>query len=105
MKGPVDEFGCPPAPSSSRRYDAGSTWVEASWRSTLYNHALTPNAVPSCVATDGLSARMGASSSHLNGVNVLIFDGSVRTVSPTIALPVWKALATVKSPPPGAPLR
>ena len=99
VKGPVGAGGCPPAPPSSRRGDAGSTWVEATWRSTLYNHALTPGAAPSCIAEDGLSARMGASSGHPNGVNVLTFDGSVRTVSTTIALPVWKALATVKSPP------
>jgi hypothetical protein len=40
---------------------------------------------------------MGAASGHVQGVNVLNFDGSVRTVRPTIALPVWKALATIQS--------
>ena len=46
---------------------------------------------------------MGASSSHAEGVNVLIFDGSVRTIRPTMTLPLWKALATthtVTSPDP-----
>lgn len=105
VKGPVVESGCPAAPSLSRRDDAGSTWVEASWRSTLYNHATTPGAAPSCLADDGLSARMGASSGHLHGVNVLIFDGSVRTVSPTVALPVWKALGTVGTSAQGVPLK
>ena len=97
---PVDDRGCPVVASSQWRGDAGASWAEASWRSTLYNHVLTPGAVPSCIAADGLTARMGASSGHAGGVNVLIFDGSVRTVSPTVAPQVWKALATTQSIPP-----
>ena len=102
--GPIPEQGCPDSPPSTNRSDAGSSWAEASWRSTLYNHAMTPGAGPSCIVDDRLSARMGASSGHDAGVNVLIFDGSVRTVSPTIALPIWKALATTRDATDQAPL-
>ena len=103
VAGPLGDAGCSPAPVGAWRGDAGTSWAEASWRSTLYNHALTPNAAPSCVADDGATAFVGASSGHTGGVNVLSFDGSVRTVSPTVAPPVWKALATTRSdagPPP-----
>lgn len=96
VSGPLGEEGCPPG--GERLSDAGSSWAEASWRSTLYNHGLRPNRAPSCVASDGSAAFMGASSGHAGGVNVLILDLSVRTVSPTIALPVWKALGTMKGP-------
>jgi hypothetical protein len=94
VPGPLGEAGCPTGVAGRWRGDAGSSWAEVGWRSTLYNHALTPNAAPSCVAGDGASAFMGASSGHVPGVNVLIFDGSVRTVTTGVAPPVWKALAT-----------
>jgi len=97
VPGPLGNAGCPPAPVGAWRGDAGTSWAEASWRSTLYNHALTPNAAPSCVADNGATAFVGASSGHTGGVNVLSFAGSVRTVSPTVAPPVWKALATTRS--------
>lgn len=77
--------------------DAGTTWAEASWRSTLYNHALPPNAVGSCIASDGKSAYMGASSGHIGGVNVLMLDGAARVVTPSIDEHIWKSLATTSS--------
>jgi hypothetical protein len=98
VPGPLGDSGCPAAALQRWRGDAGSSWAEVSWRSTLYNHALLPGNPSSCVADDGRSAFMGASSGHAQGVNVLIFDGSVRTVRPTIAPPLWKALATTHSP-------
>lgn len=95
---PLGDSGCPDLAGTRRRGDAGASWAEPSWRSTLYNHALSPNASPSCIAADGTEAFMGVSSGHADGVNVLICDGSVRTVRPTVASPVWKALATTHSP-------
>lgn len=92
---PLGSRGCPQRPLEFWKGDAGSSWVEASWRSTLYNHAMVPNAWPSCVTEDGRAGFMGASSGHVEGVNVLILDGSVRTVRPTVALAIWKALATI----------
>ena len=38
---------------------------------------------------------MTATSRHPGGVNVLTADGAVRFVKQTVALPPWKALATI----------
>jgi prepilin-type processing-associated H-X9-DG protein len=98
VPGPVGAEDCPDAPDHSRRLDAGSSWESADWPSTLYNHAMTPNASPSCVASDGRTARMGASSNHANRVNVLMLGGSVRGFTPTVDPEVWKKFggATMK---------
>lgn len=77
------------------RGDAGSSWRWADYRTTLYNHAIPPGFGPSLVARDGQSALMGASSGHVRGVHLLLFDGSTRTVAPTIDPKVWKSFATV----------
>ena len=96
--GAVGESGCPDAPPDRWRGDAGSDWAEASWRSTLYAHILPPNGFPSCLSDDGRTARMGASSGHVDRVNVLLMDGSLRGVTPSIDPKVWRALGTVGSP-------
>jgi prepilin-type N-terminal cleavage/methylation domain-containing protein/prepilin-type processing-associated H-X9-DG protein len=98
VPGPLPPGGCPEAAPGAWRGDAGASWLRADWRSNLYNHALTPNAAPSCLADDGRSAFMGASSGHPGGVNVLIFDGSVRLHRAGIDPAIWRALAT-----PGVP--
>ena len=75
------------------------SWVASDWQSTLYNHALTPNAAPSCITADRHAAFMGASSGHLDGVNVLLFDGSVRPFSPRVDPKIWREWATVPQSP------
>jgi hypothetical protein len=77
------------------RGDAGSSWTWADYRSTLYNHGLPPGAPLSCVAADGQSAFLGASSGHVRGVNLLLLDASVKLVLPTIDPKVWKEFAAV----------
>ena len=101
---PVTRSGCPSSSPGLWRGDAGSDWAEASWRSSLYNHVLTPNAGPSCIAQDGRTGLMGASSAHVGRVNVLIMDGSLRVVKPSVDSKVWAELGTVgSSSPPPAP--
>jgi hypothetical protein len=93
---PVPDAGCPDPDGHDRpRDDAGSSWIGSTYRSTLYNHALPPNGRPSCIADDGRSAFMGASSGHVRGVNLLRLDGSVSLTVPSIAPAVWRELATV----------
>ena len=82
------------------RGDAGSSWVVAGYRSTLYNHALQPGSSLSCVALDGQSAYMGASSGHSRGVNLLMLDGSVKLVQPSIDSKVWRNFAAIAGPVP-----
>ena len=59
--GPLPSGGCPAswlAEVGARWHgDAGSSWAVAGYRSTLYNHALAPNAPVSCVGCN----RSGAS--------------------------------------------
>jgi len=102
--GPLGAGGCP-AGLSTWRGDAGASWFVADWQSTLYNHALTPNARPSCLSQGAATAYMGASSGHLGGANVLLFDGSVRFYSSGVDPKVWKELATpgLTTPGQGAP--
>ncbi len=95
--GPVGSGGCIDPPATLRRGDAGSNWGEPGWRSALYNHVLTPGAAGSCLAEDGWTAAMGISSAHPNRVNVLLMDGSLRGVTPTIDPKVWRALGTVEA--------
>jgi prepilin-type processing-associated H-X9-DG protein len=98
ISGPVMSSGCPSASetaSTAWRGDAGSTWRWSDYRSTIYNHALAPNGQPSCIALDGQSAVMGASSGHLRGVNLLMLDGHVEVIRPAIDLKVWRELAAI----------
>jgi prepilin-type processing-associated H-X9-DG protein len=71
-------------------YRAGVTWT------AYYTHTITPNAnVRDCVRATGLNkGHQAARSYHTGGVNVLLADGSVRWVSDSIALNVWKAVGT-----------
>lgn len=95
VPGPIGSDACPEGAADSWRGDAGSSWESAAWTSTLYNHAMRPNGSPSCVAIDGRSARMGASSNHPNRVNVLMVGGSVRGFTPSVDPEVWRKFAGV----------
>ena len=101
VDGPLPPQGCTLASLEETRArwngDAGSSWWLADYRSTLYNHALPPNAAISCVSARGEAAFMGASSGHVKGVNLLMLDGSVKLVVPTINPKVWKEFAAVSS--------
>ena len=97
---PLTDTGCPaPRDANDWRNDAGSSWFASDYRSTLYNHALPPNGRPSCIADDGRTAFMGASSGHVRGVNLLRLDGSVTLTLPSIAHKVWRDLAAITEPP------
>jgi prepilin-type processing-associated H-X9-DG protein len=96
LSGSIPAQGCP-AENSDWRGDAGASWFASDWRSTLYNHALVPNAAPSCMAADAAAAFMGTSSGHNGVVNVLMCDGSVKRYTFTVDPSVWRALSTVHS--------
>lgn len=97
---PLPDGGCPASVDAiGVRNDAGSSWVASDYRSTLYNHALPPNGRPSCIADDGRTAFMGASSGHVRGINLLRLDGSVTLTVPSIAPKVWRDLAAIAESP------
>ena len=82
----------------------GETWFVSGLAFTLYNHCDLPNSYNmDCVFQKEnsnihlrslFSGSMSASSYHSKNVNVLMMDGSVRNVSNSIALPLWRALST-----------
>lgn len=62
----------------------------------MFDAGLPPNSlIPDCGngASQG-AGTVGARSSHPGGVNAAMADGSVRWFSSSIALPLWRGLAT-----------
>lgn len=90
VAGPIGPDACPVNEKSFWKGNAGSSWLPPDWRSTLYNHARPPGSTPSCVAADERSAHMGASSGHLEGVQVLMADGSVQLFTLQVDAKLWK---------------
>lgn len=90
VAGPVGDEACG---DGNWKPEAGSNWAQIGWESTLYNHSLRPNEAPSCIAIDGKTARMGASSMHVNRVNVLMLSGAVRGFTPTVDRKIWRDFA------------
>ncbi len=68
-------------------------WIWGQAPQTTFNAYHPPNAkVPDCTAHG--QGWFKASSQHTGLVNVVLGDGSVRSVSDGIALPLWRGLAT-----------
>jgi len=69
-------------------------WAIGRTDGTIYNHVLLPNdPQPDCFHAH-IRGWKAARSNHPGGVNALLADGSVRFVKNTVALPVWRGLAT-----------
>ena len=72
--------------------DVGAPWIKGYHSVTNYFHVSGPN-TRSCMFPPGRIATT-AQSQHPGGVQVALCDGSVRFVSQTINLLVWRALGT-----------
>lgn len=86
---------------------SGETWAFSSYEGAWYNHVAGPNSdVPYCTTLypddTRLPSRMAkrgvfaASSLHPGSVNVLLADGSVRSVSNAIDGTAWRAFGTAR---------
>ena len=93
------------SPSRSAAYSmGGEAWVMSGLNFTSYNHCAGPNQhQQSCgleFTASTLFTRMRmigstpATSNHPGGVNVLMMDGAVKFAKDSIALPIWRGLAT-----------
>ncbi|MFG0267828.1 MAG: DUF1559 domain-containing protein [Rhodopirellula sp. JB055] len=74
----------------------GSGWASTSHLSGFFNAYLPPNSTtPDCMVHYTFSPGwIAARSRHTGGVNALLCDGSVRTMTESVDLDVWRAIST-----------
>jgi prepilin-type N-terminal cleavage/methylation domain-containing protein len=73
----------------------GAKWINGHLADSLYNHYYGPNAeLPDCHNGWHNFALTSARSAHAGGVHVGLVDGSVRFVSDSVNLGIWRGLAT-----------
>ena len=93
---PLDAAGCAGA-GNGWELDKGVGWWEGGMRSTLYNHALTPNSKRfDCMGPYNplRPAWKAARGQHPGGVNVLYCDGHVQFAKDSVNPVAWAALST-----------
>jgi hypothetical protein len=76
---------------------SGQRWGDGNMLYTRYQHVLPPNS-PSCNFGDDdyrSEVVVTATSRHVAGVQVLVFDGSVRFIKETIAVSPWRGMGTL----------
>jgi prepilin-type N-terminal cleavage/methylation domain-containing protein/prepilin-type processing-associated H-X9-DG protein len=92
---PLSDAGC--ATPSGWRLDKGYAWWDGDYRSSLYNHYLTPNSKRfDCwqASPPHNPAIKAARSNHPGGVNVLFCDGHIAFVKEAINPITWRAMGT-----------
>ncbi len=74
--------------------NGGAPWIEGHHTTTVYHPAAQPG-TRNCMFPNSGTFNTTASSNHNNSVNLLLCDGSVRSVPYTIDLATWQALGTI----------
>lgn len=82
-----------PTNLSYQCFSSGGEWLSDDSTGTAYTHVVPPNTTNCCWLAN-LTFATTASSYHINGVNVALCDGSVRSISNAISLVSWRALGT-----------
>ncbi|TWU20217.1 hypothetical protein Pla52o_47320 [Novipirellula galeiformis] len=86
---------CDPATAPAWSGQRGAKWVNGHMADSMFNHYYTPNAnVPDCHNGYHNFALVSARSAHAGGVQTSMVDGSVRFVSDSVSLNLWRAAAT-----------
>lgn len=70
----------------------GSNWIQGN-QDVMYGHASMPND-RLCAFPQNSTQTMPAGSMHTNSVNLLLCDGSVRSVASSVSVATWRALGT-----------
>lgn len=86
-----------PTPEAGRFHTcAGLTWFVGDLSQTMYGHVLPPNpSAPDCFSPGSpLAGIFFARSRHPGGVHAAMADGSVRFVSGSTSVAVWRAMGT-----------
>jgi prepilin-type processing-associated H-X9-DG protein len=83
------------------------SWLSSRWDHSVYNAYLLPNQKDACGLTninattepaDGKKrAFVKATSNHPGGVNVAFGDGSIRLVTNSVELNIWRAISTASN--------
>ncbi len=92
---PLSDAGC--ANPTGWRLDKGYGWWDGDYRTTLYNHYLTPNSRSfDCWQSSPPHnpAIKTARSNHPGGVNSLFCDGHVQFIKDSISVTSWRGLST-----------
>lgn len=90
-----DDASCDSGSGGSFDGFRANKWAIGHAGDTLYNHAMRPNDSRwDCTNSFYSEARMATRSLHVGGVQLLLFDGSVRFISDSINLATWRGLAT-----------
>ena len=95
---PLTDAGC--SNPTGWRLDKGYGWWDGDYRTTLYNHYLTPNSKSfDCWQTSPPHnpAIKSARSNHPGGVNALFCDGHVQFLKDSVSLATWRGLSTRNS--------
>ena len=92
---PTTPSACTPTAAPAWSGQRGAKWVNGHFNDTIYNHFLPPNSIlPDCQNGHHNYALTSARSNHTGGVQATLCDGSVRFVSDSVDLAVWRGIAT-----------
>lgn len=93
---PTTPGACTPAAAPAWSGQRGAMWVNGHLADTMYNHWYAPNSKsdPDCHNGFHNFALVSARSRHPGGLQISLVDGSVRFVSDSIDIAIWRALAT-----------
>ena len=102
---PLSEARCAGRASWNITEPRGFSWANGEFRCALYNHYRTPNAPqPDCLAAalggppDIIYSAYGwraARSHHPGGIQLLLADGSLRSIGNGVDNAIWQATATI----------
>jgi prepilin-type N-terminal cleavage/methylation domain-containing protein len=74
-------------------FSAGGEWLGDDNTGIAYTHVALPNTT-NCIWLANLTFAVTASSYHIQGVNLLLCDGSVHFITNSIDMTTWRALGT-----------
>ena len=95
---PLTDASCQAA-GRGWRLDKGNGWWDGDYRSTIYNHYLTPNSKQYDCLSPFVPHNPGwraARSFHPGGVNTLFCDGHVQFIKDSVAPNIWRACPHVR---------
>lgn len=90
---------------------AGEHWIVGRYADTMYNHVSNPNwdgmdcsvDIPFGEPGDLAGGAVSARSNHHHFVNTLFMDGSVRRITSTVDLMIWRSMGTRAGREPASP--